>query len=89
MKCDPDFDDSWCERGKPPSRHCRMCDGTGEVKRVKFLGRWRTRVEVVKRFLASPEWAGASLSKNAAGDLTLTKGTARVTFYEVLQPETP
>lgn len=86
MKCDPNFDDSLCEVGKPPNRHCRMCGGTGIVTHVKFLGRWRTRVEVVKRFLASPEWTGAALSKNAAGDVTLTKGTATVTFYEVLKP---
>lgn len=55
---------------------------------IKFMGRRRTRVEVLDRFLRSPEWKGSQVRRVPYGpehldsiEVLHPNGTARAVFH--------
>lgn len=56
-------------------RKCRRCNGTKRVRFIFFLGRYRTRVDIARWFLARPEWRGCKV-KTKGTSLYLGKGRA-------------
>lgn len=65
MRC-PAYDDRGRQFNGPHPVECRQCSGTRKIQRVLFHGRWRTRPEIVKWFLAQREWRRASVLCNGS-----------------------
>lgn len=75
-------DGSICSRSGFPHPKCRVCEGTGTVKKLKWRGRWRTRIEIARWVRATPEWRDAEPFREGV-NLVLRKGLAELTLYEV------
>lgn len=63
-----------CENTRPHPK-CRWCEGSNEIRFVFWQGRYRTRVDVARWFLAQREWRGADVRAHGS-NLYLRKGSS-------------
>lgn len=57
---------------------CRVCEGSGTVRYLKFRGRFCSRLEIARWFIEDRIWKGAQVvaSRSIPGSIYLRKGSA-------------